>query len=179
MIGYYLRFIFLLYSLSDRGDKAMKGLLLEELSSNYILNLQNIFDVLNGFEKQYNWLISDYECNNYPSDKIPFNKDVVFMEGEKLSDIINDNEIQFIWGVFSGFDRDISESEIIKYPIPFADGNKELWKETINTQNPLAKIEIVSWDSSLVLVISNDNEVVEKLKKNYSNAKDLFEYNRT
>ena len=59
----------------------MKGLLLKELSSNYILNLQDIFDVLNGVEKKYNWLISNYECNIYPSDKIPFNEDVVFIKG--------------------------------------------------------------------------------------------------
>ena len=155
----------------------MKGLLLEDLSLNYFTNLQDIFSVIEGTQNKYNWLITDYECNIYPSKKIPFNKEIVFLEGEKLSEIVTNYKIQFIWGVISGFKKDIALDNILEYPLPYVNENEEIWSTNICTQNPLADIEIIAWDSTLAIVISKDEEVIEMIKKFYPNAKDLLEYN--
>ncbi len=157
----------------------MKGLLLEELSSRYFINLQDIFGVIGKVQKDYNWLISNYECNIYPSKKIPFDKEIVFIEGEELEQIVTSHEIQFIWGVFSGFKKEISLESILEYPIPFADGNKAIWNSDICTQNPLADIEIIAWDSTLAVVVSKEDKFIETIKKNYPTARDLLEYNLT
>lgn len=68
-------------------------------------------------------------------------------------------------------------TDILKYPLPYADGNTELWNTNICTQNPLAEVEIIAWDSTLAIIISKDNEIIELIKNHYPNAKDLLEYN--
>lgn len=157
----------------------MKGLVLEELPTNYYTNLQDIFVAISVIQKKYNWLISNYECNIYPSKEIPFDKEVVFLEGKELDKIVTDHEIQFIWGVFSGFKKNFTLDNILEYSIPFADGNKKIWTSNICIQNPLAEIEIIAWDATLVIILSKDDEIIEMIKKYYPKAKDLLEYNLT
>jgi len=46
-------------------------------------------------------------------------------------------------------------------------------------QNPLAEIEIISWDSTMLLVIAKSKELTEMFINEYPNSLDLKEYNLT
>lgn len=53
--------------------------------------------------REYYWVISDHVCNHYPDARLQSNP--VVIDGYDLSEILQENRIQFIWGVFSGFKK--------------------------------------------------------------------------
>lgn len=67
--------------------------------------------------------------------------------------------------------------DILKYDLPTADCNTRFWKNPISIQNPLASVEIVPWDSSLTLIISKDDNIVNNFLKNLPLSKNLEDYN--
>ena len=80
-------------------------------------------------------------------------------------------------GGFSAFPKEIRLEEVLKYDYPYADGYKGFWKNPIALQHPLAVSEIVVWDGSLILVISQKSEVVNALIENNTFVQDLEKYN--
>lgn len=140
--------------------------------------LSRIFDGINNIQKNYNWLISDCTCYIPPS-KVErlLSQEYCFISGKKLTEIA-DEKFQFVWGVFSGFEKNIPEKEIMKYELPFADGYKGFWKNPLSIQHPLASIEIVAWDSDLSLVLSKDKGIVDSFRKNFPLSEDLLLYNQ-
>ena len=104
--------------------------------------------------------------------------DYSFLSGEELTRIVTEDDSQWIWGILSGFEINIPLDEILKYPLPDADGYKGFWKNPPSIQNPLASMEIVAWDSSCVLLLSTEKEIVEKFKSHeFPDCQDLSEYN--
>lgn len=81
-------------------------------------------------------------------------------------------------GSFSGFNKNILKEDVLKYDLPYADDYGEFWKNPLSIQHPLAEIEIVAWDSTLTLLISKDDEIVDIFMKNKPYAKDLEKYNK-
>lgn len=65
----------------------------------------------------------------------------------------------------------------MKYPLPYADGNPNFWVTDAKIQHPLAEIEIVPWDSTLVLIISKQDSIIESFLNNYPLAEELSDYN--
>jgi len=158
----------------------MKGLIIHRQNNcNYFTNLTEIIDVMGDIALEYNWLISNYECNVYPSDQIPFRKQYVWLTGRELLSILEEHEIQFIWGVVTAYSSNIVPNDVLSYPLPFADGNTAFWQPEITMQNPLAEIEIVPWDATLVLIIAKSEEIVDKFANEYVNSDDLETYNRS
>jgi len=155
----------------------MYGLIIKNLKNQYFTNLKEVFDVLGSAVEEYNWLLSDYDCNIYPSDKIPINKPFVWLDGAKFIDIVEKYKIQFIWGVVTAYVKDIALKDILKYSLPYAEEYTGFWQTPITMQNPLADIEIVSLDSTYLLVISKLPEVIEKFLKEYPDSTDLAEHN--
>lgn len=143
----------------------------------YYTYMDKIFDALDNIQLEYNWLISHYECNQYPDELIPYNKEYVWVSGDDLTRIVSENKIQFIWGAFSAFNKEIMLNDVIEYSLPYADGNPNFWSTDFNIQHPLAEIEIVPWDSSLVLLISKHDTVVESFLKAFPLAEDLSVHN--
>jgi len=153
------------------------GLIIRKLKVGYFTNLKEVFDVLGNIATRYNWMISDYECNCYPSERIPFGEKFVWLSGSELVDIFNKHEIQFIWGVVTAYEKDIGLEKILEYPLPFADGYEGFWHPEVTMQNPLSIIEIVPWDSTYLLVISKLKDIIESFAKSYPDSIDLAEYN--
>lgn len=60
---------------------------------------------------------------------------------------------------------------------PYADGNPDFWIETPTIQHPKAIIELVFWDSSLILLLSKDEEISRNLRNKFTKWKDLDKYN--
>ena len=51
------------------------------------------------------------------------------------------------------------------------------WKEKPSIQHPLARIELVAWDSGLTLFISKDEDIVNRFRNAFPLSRDLEEYN--
>ena len=124
---------------------------------------------------QFNWLITGYDCYSYFD--LDIDDPLLWFNNNAMVPFIDDNQLQFIWGVFSGFDKDISPDDILKCKEPYANGNKNFWDSNFKVQHPLATMEIVAWDSSSILIISKSAEIINFYKNFFSNAKDLKEYN--
>ena len=86
-------------------------------------------------------------------------------------------DIQWIWAVLSGFEKDIPLEKVLEYPYPEADGYPGFWHNPISMQHPLATIEIVPWDSGLTLFFSKEKELVDKFRAGYPQSEDLSVYN--
>lgn len=155
----------------------MKGIIIDKGEESSIY-LKRIFSPINNIQNDYNWLITN-KCAYYPNDKISniFSGKYTFITGEELTYIIEKEDFVWVWGVFSGFRKNISLDEILKYELPWADGYTGFWENPISIQNPLADLEIVAWDGMLTLFISKDESIVEKLAKNIPNSEDLEKYN--
>lgn len=156
----------------------MKAIILDKLKSDFILNIDELFKVMNEKQLNYNWLITNLDCSQEFLDSFSDYKDFIWISGKEFTEFLGHNTVQFIWAVISGFEKNIELTDILKYPLPYADGNTKLWNTNICIQNPLSEIEIIAWDSSLVIVISKDDEIIDVIKRNYPNAKDLLEYNK-
>jgi len=131
--------------------------------------------IMHPFKKyfyKFTWLISDYECNYYPDKRICVSQEYVWMKGEELYSIIESNEIQFIWGVFSGFSPGIKFKEIEKYKMPESEYFHHRENKN-NTQNPLASVEIVSWDSGMLYFKIKDDKYIKILKEILPKCKEI------
>lgn len=153
----------------------MKGAILYK-GENYYTKLGKIFCKMNNFERKYNWLITDIEC--YPENKeylkLLSNR-YCFLTGIQLSEMIKNEDFQWIWGVFSGFNKNIKLDEILQYNMPYANENEDLWK-TLNIQHPLAVIEIIAWDSSLTIIKSCNNSIVDCFLNKFELSENLTKY---
>lgn len=156
----------------------MKGSIIES-NQIYYTNLKEIFNAIGNIQKKYNWLITNYECYPTKSDtKKILSDECCFVSGEKITEIVENEDLQWIWGVFSGFDKSIPMEEVIEYEKPYAEDNSGFWRNPISIQHPLAEIEIIAWDSSKSLIISKNDEVIKSFNNYFSYAIDLEEYNK-
>ena len=150
---------------------------IDEKGEKYYTHLKKVFDAIGNKQLDYNWLITDCEC--YPSDpeiNELFSEEYCWISGEKLTDIVTTDDFQWIWAVLSAFEKSVSLDEVLKYELPYADGYKGFWEKPLTMQHPLAKIEIVPWDSSLTLVFSDNREIVDSFKSYYQGSENLENY---
>lgn len=152
----------------------MKGCIIK----NDEISIKEILSRIEDVDK-CNWLITNME--GYPLDeKITefLDNEYCWIEGKELLRLLEKEDFQWIWGVFSAFPKNVSLEEVLEYNYPYADGYKGFWENPITVQHPLAIIEVVAWDGSIILVISENNEIVNTLIENNVFVNDLEEYNR-
>ncbi len=158
---------------------------IDEHSKHHYTYLKDVFSAINHIQMDYNWLITDTDIiarseelnalNTWPA-AVPA-PEYYFLSGEALTKIVTQDDSQWIWGVLSGFDKRIPIEDILQYPLPKADGYGGFWKNPLSIQHALASIEIVPWDSSLVLIFSKSKEIVDSFRMAFSKSQDLQEYN--
>ncbi len=148
-----------------------------ESKQNYTY-LKEIFSALENRQRDFNWLITDCEVRPDSSELDAFNRaEYSFISGDKLTEIVEKNDSQWIWGVLCGFEKDIPEERILGYELPKA-CDPGFWRESVKMQHSLSTIEIVAFDSSSVLLFSSKKEFVEMFRKEFPECEDLREYNR-
>ena len=155
----------------------MKGVIIDK-GEKYFTYLKNIFVSIGNVQKEYNWLITGHEC--YPQNMEYAKKlsgEYCWITGDELTNMVENENFQWIWGIFSAFPKNISQQEVLKSELPYADGYAGLWKNPVSIQHPLAEMEIVAWDSSMTVIISKNDDVIEKLKESRPWAEDLEKYN--
>ena len=119
----------------------------------------------------YNYLISDLNINR-GEDHLLYQSDPLIIGGKELLKIVSSENIQFIWAVISGFEGDVTVSEVL----PYADGNPNLWIEYPQTQIEEASFEIICWDSSATLFIEFPDVWRSKLEELYPDIEELKEH---
>ena len=157
------------------------GAILEKGEIGYTY-LKKLFRFMDHFQKDYNWLITG--CEAYPkrmghSMRIFQSKhgDYAWIDGEELTNIVNRDDFQWIWGVLSGFDKKILKEDVLKYRFPYADGYKGFWEGDVTMQHPLASVELVAWDGSCTLLISDKKAVINRFREVFPLSEDLKKYN--
>lgn len=156
-----------MYRLISVGDKAGYTVMLK------------VINAIGGRDLKYNWLITDIEA--YPQkglkelDEDLYNylteKDYVFISNSDLLDILEKNDFQWIWGVFSAIPVNYSIEEILKYELPYAEDNRDIYLDNnFVIQHPLAEVEIVAFDSSGMHIVAKDKDICDKFKTIYPDA---------
>jgi hypothetical protein len=157
--------------------ESVKSAILDK-GERYYTYLGKIFHAIGNEQIKYNWLITNCEC--YPQDEEiseVFSKEYVWISGEQLTDIIDEEDFQFIYGVFSGFLKEITLEDVLKHDLPFADENEGFLVDDVSIQHQLADIEIVAFDSSMTLFISKNDDLVNKFRCYFPSSEDLSEQN--
>lgn len=153
---------------------------INEKGESWYTQMSRVFEAIKDRQKEYNWLITD--IGDGAPEKIwelcGAEEDFCWLTGEELSEIVEKQDVQWGWAVLSGFDKNISLSEILSYSYPYADGYKGFWKNPLSLQHPLASVEIVAWDSSLTLCFSKNEDLVKDFLNYFPLSEDLAIYNR-
>jgi hypothetical protein len=103
--------------------------------------------------------------------------DYTWLTGAELTKMVNAEDFQWIWAVLSGFPKNVTKEQAIMYDLPYANNYEGFWKNSISIQHPLAEVEIVPWDSSLVLIISKNDKIVDNFMNSMPLSEDLEIYN--
>ena len=139
-------------------------------SEKYYTFLPKLFDVIDNAQLQYNWLVTACESNvsNRIEDEY-FAKGYCWISGEELTNIVQEKEIQWIWAILSGFEKDIPLEKVLEHSCPdFIDG-----EEICSIIHPLAKVQIIAFDSSRTQIFSIEEELVSKFKAGYPQSEDI------
>ena len=144
-------------------------------------DLRLVFEAFGGRQREYNWLLTDLELNRYPPG-LPYlpearSSATRWLSGTALSEIVETQEVQFIWGVVSGFPLSTAADAVVRISHPYADGNVALWAPGVSIQHPLAEVEIVCWDASATLLLSRDDDLTERFRRFFPEAVDLDQHN--
>ena len=139
----------------------------------YYTHLRKIMFDLELADKEYWWLISEIEA--YPNKEIYqtliYNKDYLLIKTIDLLKILEEDDFQWIWAVFSAIPSSYSEEEILNYKLPHLqyidEGEYNPYTDTPQLQHPLAEFELYAEDSSSMFLISENEELLNLFKKSY------------
>lgn len=154
----------------------MRGAIQNNGEPGYIL-MSRIFSAINQVQKNYNWLITD--VNAYPNAPIfekMVNEEYIWMTGDELTKMVEKEDFQWIWAVFSGFSPDVKKEAILKYELPSVQDNYDIWKNQPLIQHPLANTEILACDSSYVTIVSKLDSIVNDFMISFKYSIDLDVY---
>ena len=118
------------------------------------------------------WLISDIEA--YPTkDKYKgiIENSYLLMSTNELVKMLEEDDFQWIWAVFSAIPSRYQKEDILKFDLPYVD-NCEEGKYNPHTdepklQHPYAEFEIYAVDSSYMFMISNNEALISQFQKCY------------
>ena len=84
-------------------------------------DLDKVFAALGNIQENYNWLITDCECN-VDIPELQYN--YCWMSGNELMALQRKyHNPQWIWAVLSAFDKTVTEEQALEYPLPNARDN--------------------------------------------------------
>jgi hypothetical protein len=145
------------------------NLILEHTSQvRYFTNMAWVFEALNLKASHFDWYVSDIETN-CSSDVFP--KNDRWIGGEELQHVLKQQEVQFVWAVFSAFPVGI---RVEISASPYADGNPAYWSHgRVAPQLGDALFEIACWDSSATILIGLPEAAQESFRQAYPDTKPL------
>ncbi len=144
----------------------------------YYTDLGRVFAGISDEQLELNWLVTDCVC--YPEDKKlhdMFLEEYTWLTGEELTEIVRKQPFQWIWAVLSGFEKDVKLEDILRYPLPSIQDNNNIFYNPLAIQHPLAKVEILPWDSTSTILLSKNPALVSKFLEAFPLSEDMAEYN--
>ena len=143
----------------------------------YYTYMKKLFEAIGNRQTEFNWLITDCIC--YPDDPktdAMLSKDYCWISGDELTEIVVQEDFQWIWAVLSAFDKSVALEDILKYDLPRAEDYDGFWSRPVSMQHPLARIEIVPWDSSMTMLFSDDKGIIDSFRATYPYSEDFEAY---
>lgn len=152
---------------------------ISSIDEKYYTYLLKVINSIGGRDLKCNWLITDIEVCPDSDEKALINNlfkqnNYLILSNNQFIAILEKNDFQWIWGVFSAIPEKYSTPEILKYELPFAEDNYDIYKDNPIIQHPLADIEIVAFDGSMVQITSRDNQIAELFRKTYPEASEKY-----
>ena len=124
-------------------------------------------------DKDYWWLISDIEAYPRKSEtKELLNQNShLLLTAKELVEILEKDDFQWIWAVFSVIPFEYQKEDILKYDLPYVE-NIEAGKynphlDEPKLQHPYSVFELYAVDSSYMFMITDNEEMISKFKKCY------------
>ena len=143
----------------------------------YYTYLKKLFDAIGNRQTEYNWLITGCTCYpENPKTDAMLRNEYCWITGEELTELVTEEDFQWIWAVLSGFDKSVKLSEVLKYDLPYAEDYNGFWSKPISMQHPLARIEIVPWDSTMTMIFSDDKSIIDSFRVAYPQSEDFEDY---
>jgi hypothetical protein len=132
----------------------------------YFTNMQLVLSALGATASDFDWYISDIETNYYGEN---FTSEDRWMDGLELHEFITNNEVQFIWAVFSAVPKG---SRPVIRKSPYVEGNPTFWDQSVvKPQLDGALFEIACWDSSATILVGIEMEAGKRFKRAYPDTK--------
>lgn len=134
----------------------------------FFTDMKNVFETAGIIAHDYDWYVSDIETNFTPAS---FSSADQWMRGEELATLVQENELQFIWAVFSAVPKGFRSTVAVG---PYVEGNPDYWngKDTA-PQLEGALFEIACWDSSATILINLPAEAQRRFIAAYSDTRPL------
>ena len=143
----------------------------------YYTYLKKLFDAIGNKQQDFNWLITDCVCYpDNPKTDAMLSKNYCWITGVELTELVRQEDFQWIWAVLSGFDKTVPLEEVLKYDLPRAEDYNGFWNRPISIQHPLARIEIVPWDSTMTMIFSDDKSIIDRFRAAYPFSEDFETY---
>ncbi|MFC6117275.1 hypothetical protein ACFPVV_01405 [Macrococcoides bohemicum] len=153
----------------------MKGFILNE--GGFVTYPFEVFKHIEEYVKSLKWKIYPHEHNgDFNYNTVPFDDpDNQFIDGETLYLMLEQySDVQWIWGVLSGFPNEVSWEEIIKdskeYDITdeqpyYNSGFKHIENKSV--------FELIAMDSSRTIILIDDEKVQDELLEHFPKSEKL------
>lgn len=105
--------------------------------------------------------------------KNPISGPVARFSGLELQRILDTHQLQFVWGVLSGFRPGRIPDVSALDPYPIAEELSTLWSANAKVQRPDAEIEIVCFDSSFTSLRTCRPELGNRFARYFPGTIDL------
>lgn len=156
-----------------RGRQTVYGAVIRKGQAWYT-DMQRVFRALGCRQKEFNWLLTDCICYpQNPQTAALFQSDYCWLSGEELTELVEGENFQWIWASLSGFDKSVQLSDVLKYDLPQAEDYNGFWSLPLRMQHPLAKVEIAAIDSSMTMIFSEDEELVQQFREWFFESEDV------
>ncbi len=158
--------------LFEEGENV--NLILEKTNQvRYFTNMLEVLDAAGIDARQYDWFVSDIEVNYTPEG---FSLGDQWMTGEELAYLMRDNDLQFIWAVFSAVPIG-HRPKVVN--APYCEGNPDYWNGVDpGPQLDGAVFEIACWDSSATILIGLPEHARLAFISKYSDTRPLVDAKR-
>ncbi|MED4074144.1 DUF2691 family protein [Priestia endophytica] len=126
----------------------------------------------------YNWIFSDLTAYTSKGDQeleeSIFCQDNFILTGQELDELLKNEEVVVIFGVMVAVKENLNIKDIEQLPV--IEYNEHYWEEDYVSPIKNAVMEIGFFDGELIVVTTDDQSVVETLKRNVFNFPNLISF---
>ena len=138
----------------------------------YTLLKQVLYD-LELSNQPYLWLISDIEAYPRKSElcELLDQNDYLLLETSQLVQMLEIDDFQWVWGVFSAIPVVYGKKEIMQFDLPYVRdvqaGMYNPYTDQPKLQHPYAVLELYAVDSSYLFMVTDNDDFVARFKQKY------------